>query len=247
MDFRFRTMSPTIYTLRMLWPGPSRTPTRPGTEVQSLAIPEVLAGHNVVLCAPTASGKTEAILAPMVQRLLDAENHGGIQMLWITPTRALANDLLERIQGPLNQVGWEAGIWTSDRKVNLEKSPQVLITTPEGFDSLLSRHTEDLKYLMSIVLDELHMIDGGYRGDQLRILLRRLKLIQDRPIWTCILSATITDPEAVGARYAENPKVVSVQGQRPIKWQVIQSSGRPIPDEVLGRLREAYFRGARMV
>ena len=212
------------------------------TEVQRVAIPEVLTGSNLVLCAPTASGKTEAILAPVVQRLLDSGLGEGVQLLYITPTRALASDLLERIQGPLERVGWRAGIWTSDRKANLKTPPQIIVTTPEGFDSLLSRHTEDLVGLKVVVLDELHMIDGGYRGDQLRILLERLRLVLDRPVWTCILSATLADPNAVAARYMDEFRIVTIRGDRPIAWRVLSSVGRPVPDEAFDLLRKARAR-----
>src|SRR4051794_3889591 len=84
------------------------------TEIQLRAIPLVLDGANVVVASPTASGKTESIVAPVAERcgrrLTDA-----VAVLYVVPTRALANDTLVRIEGPLSDLGMRARLKHGDQ------------------------------------------------------------------------------------------------------------------------------------
>src|SRR5262245_46881095 len=72
-------------------------------EVQRRAIPPILDGMDVLICAPTAAGKTEAVCAPAIERLLKTGVRG--QILYVCPTRALVNDVFERLQGPFETLG----------------------------------------------------------------------------------------------------------------------------------------------
>jgi ATP-dependent helicase Lhr and Lhr-like helicase len=182
-------------------------------EIQAQTIPIVLSGKNAVLVSSTASGKTEAVIAPLCERIL-SEKRTGLSVLYITPTRALANDLFDRLKDQLAELEITFKIKTGDNpKINWEKLPEIIVTTPESLDSILCRHPEVLKNLMAVVLDEIHLIDGTPRGDQLRLLLRRLR--EKTPDF-CIyaLSATISRPEQVAARYLGDAEIIRIDGTR---------------------------------
>src|SRR5690606_26195628 len=143
------------------------------TEVQELAIPHVLVGRDVLISAPTASGKTEAYAAPAVERI-GATRQGSPALLLVSPTRALANDLKRRLEGPLFDVKVPFGRYTGEHKERVDGAlPEVVVTTPEALDSLLARRAKLLSGVRTVVLDEIHVLDGSGRGDQLRVLLQR--------------------------------------------------------------------------
>lgn len=146
------------------------------TPIQIQTIPKILEGLNVVISSPTASGKTEAVMAPLAERFL-VEHWHDLAVLYIVPTRALANDSLARIEGPLGDMGITCVLKHGD-KPNLPSSalPNCLITTPESLDSLIARRSDIFTSLRAVVLDEIHLLDNTARGDQLRFLLRRLQL-----------------------------------------------------------------------
>lgn len=135
----------------------------------------VLDGQNLVAISPAASGKTEAIVAPAVERLLP-DRRGRFSVLYVSPTRALVNDLSRRMAEPLQYLELKLARKTGDHPtLDESKLPFMLITTPESFDSLLCRHTRIFKELSAVILDELHLLDNTPRGDQLRVLLERLR------------------------------------------------------------------------
>jgi ATP-dependent Lhr-like helicase len=187
--------------------------------IQLEAIPLVGRGHNTVIAAPTASGKTEAALAPLLERALDggaAHTEREVRILYVSPTRALANDLHTRLAGTVADCGGKLYVRTGERREIDDGRPcDVLVTTPESLDSLISRQRFDLLSVRAVVLDELHLLDGTVRGDQLRVLLRRL--VHDRggaAVQTVALSATLGDPEAVALRYMSSPQVVTAGAAR---------------------------------
>ena len=204
------------------------------TEIQRNAIEPVFAGHNVLVSSATASGKTEAVFAPMLARLLKSNvNDSRVRILVIAPTRALVNDLFFRLEGPLENIGWRCGRQTSDYR-DKHKRPELLITTPESFDSMLVRDGESrdgqsvdhlLAYVEAVFIDEVHLFDGSSRGDQLSWLLRRLErikrfayekgLINTSDLQICGASATIPSPELLAQRLlGPHSIVVSVRGSR---------------------------------
>lgn len=185
------------------------------TDVQINTIPFVMKKKNAIIISSTASGKTEAILAPLCE-LLREERWDPISILYITPTRALVNDIYERIYEPLLSIAIKAEKKTGDSPyLNWKKPPDILITTPESLDSMICRHPHELNSVRAVVIDELHILDGNYRGDQLRVLLKRLeKIVLNFQIYG--LSATISDPHGVAERYIPDCNVVQVGGSRQI-------------------------------
>ena len=190
--------------------------------IQAAAIPVVLAGRNAFLVSPTASGKTEAVIAPLCERIL-AEGTGGLSVLYITPTRALANDLYDRLNEQIRHLHLKIDIKTGDSPtLNWRDLPEIVITTPESFDSILCRHPGALSRIEAVVLDEIHFLDGTYRGDQLRLLLKRLRNIRhDFSVYA--LSATVSNPEEVAARYAPGCEIIQVDGKRVFRESYVQT------------------------
>src|SRR5689334_17756036 len=150
------------------------------TPAQLAAIPALLDGQNILLCAPTASGKTEAAVAPLIERHCPPlRSRGGPRILYLTPTKALANDLAARLAHPLEALGLTLGVKTHDLSTfRPARPPDVLITTPESADSTLAAQARAFADLRAIILDELHLFDGTPRGDQLRAVLNRIRRVR---------------------------------------------------------------------
>lgn len=193
------------------------------TPIQELTIPKILAGVNIVACAPTASGKTESVVVPVAERCM-AEKWQNISVLYIVPTRALANDVLARIGNSLDDMGLKTQLKHGDRPYLSKNLPDWLITTPESLDSMICRRSHIFKTLRTVIIDEIHLLDNTYRGDQLRLLLIRLKQIVDHSsLGIHLLSATLPNPDKVAQRYVENFEVIQVSGQRGIEHQFAES------------------------
>ncbi len=193
------------------------------TQIQEITIPYILNKENVVVISPAATGKTEAVIAPIIENLLKGELKG-LKVLYITPTRALVNDLFRRLEEPITSLNLTIGRKTGDHPVIEKKHlPNVLLTTPESFDSLLSREPMIFMNLFAVVLDEIHLLDNTPRGDQLRILLNRLRKILQKinsNLQYCALSATIDDLK-IGDRYFDNSKVCFLKSPREIEYILI--------------------------
>ncbi|MBA3868924.1 MAG: DEAD/DEAH box helicase [Anaerolineae bacterium] len=196
------------------------------TAVQIAAIPSVLEGKNVLLCAPTASGKTEATIAPLIENYLPASRSTSeLTILYLLPTRALINDLWARLAAPFDTLHISLTVRTHDfNNFNPQHPSDVLLTTPESLDALLCAHAKVLCGVRAVIIDELHIFEGSVRGDQLRALLQRLRQIRthafkvgDTPnaaVQYVALSATLAQPEIVAAHYFPDPYVVHISGNR---------------------------------
>ncbi|MBM4061074.1 MAG: DEAD/DEAH box helicase [Planctomycetes bacterium] len=214
------------------------------SEVQVRAIPPIMAGRDVLLAAPTASGKTEAFAAPLAEIVL-ATAAAPLRALIVSPTRALANDLKRRLEGRFDQVGLSFGLHTGEHKEQIGgRHPCVVVTTPEALDSLLARRAAALAATRLVVLDEIHILDGTARGDQLRILLHRLEALAQEPPQFLAASATIESPEQLAARYLRDPVLVLVAGTRAIRVKAFPGSS---PTGVVQHLTELANHGSRKV
>ncbi|MBI2837377.1 MAG: DEAD/DEAH box helicase [Acidobacteria bacterium] len=176
-------------------------------DIQRVAIPEIARGRSVLVTAPTASGKTEALVAPIGERILAARARAcasppALRAVIVTPTRALANDLHKRLQTPLGEAALGVAIKTGDSpSFDLESPPDILITTPESLDSLEARHPAALRSVVAVILDEVQLLRGTARGDQLRCLLTRLDRIAYAPPQRCAATATVVDPETLSREF----------------------------------------------
>jgi ATP-dependent Lhr-like helicase len=205
------------------------------TEIQRQAIEPIMSGHSLLVAAATASGKTEALCAPLVARLrlLPTDSKPHIRLLVVAPTRALVNDLFSRLSVPLADLGWDCGRQTSDHR-DKRRRPVVLITTPESFDSMLVRdgarrdgQTVDhlLAGVEAVFIDEVHLFDDTARGDQLIWLLERLArlrrfaakqgLTSTGALQVCGGSATVSAPDRLARRLlGADARALSVPGSR---------------------------------
>jgi len=212
------------YTHRIFFPFPKLT------DVQEKTIPIILNKKNSLIISPTASGKTEAVISPICERMV-AECNGEFNsrkllLIYIVPTKALVSDIYKRLESKLGRLNITSASKTSDLNNFKINHPQnVLFTTPESCDSLLSRHPQILKDLKFIVMDELHFLDNNYRGDQLRILLKRITKIVNNPneLNYYAMSATIKKPDEMCARYFENHEIIISKGSREIIFATIDA------------------------
>ncbi len=194
--------------------------------IQTAALAAVAAGRNTVISAPAAAGKTEAVFAPLLERmlhfkLLDADR---VAVLYVAPTRALVNDMAGRLQPAAAALGLTAARRTGDhRELSIEHPAQILLTTPESLDSLLCRHPAIFAPRMGVVLDELHVMDGHHRGDQLRVLLRRLEAGRPGGVRYAALSATLADPMVTASRYFSVDALVEGPEPRPLEVESVET------------------------
>lgn len=207
------------------------------TAAQLAAIPPLLEGESVLLCAPTASGKTEAALAPLIERHLptsddEDERRRSVTILYLLPTRALINDLWTRLRAPLEALDVSCAVRTHDLNTFDPQRPvHLLLTTPESLDALLANHAKALVGVQAVVVDELHVFDGTVRGDQLRVLLNRLRQVrayastigdvENARVQFVGLSATMAQPERAVEGYFGTARVVQVPGSRTIQAEHI--------------------------
>ena len=139
------------------------------TNVQRAAIPDILGGRSVLVSAPTAAGKTEAACAPLMERMLRLP--GDWRVIYVSPTRALVNDLFERLRNPLERLNVRLARRTGEYRSGAEEA-QVLLTTPESLDSMLCRGRIEGGHLLAasaaVVLDEIHLLASSARGEQVQ-------------------------------------------------------------------------------
>ena len=176
------------------------------TPPQERVIPPILAGENVLLVAPTASGKTEAALLPVFDSYLREGDKTGINIIYITPLRALNRDIDKRMMAWAEHLGIDVQVRHGDttqkqRRSQLRKPPQMLITTPETLQAILPTK-EMRKHLASVrwvIIDEIHDLAASKRGAQLTVGLARLEEVAAKPPQRIGLSATVGNPEVIAA------------------------------------------------
>jgi ATP-dependent Lhr-like helicase len=159
---------------------------------QDAAIPPIVSGQNVVLSSGTGSGKTEAVVAPLLSRYWrQAVESDALTILYIAPTKALANDLAKRLHAPLEALGLLVGVRHGDRDdLASGKTPHFLLTTPESLEVMLFRKDKALASIRALVIDEVHLLYNSQRGLQLSCLIRRLRTQLANLQWAA-LSATV--------------------------------------------------------
>jgi ATP-dependent Lhr-like helicase len=201
------------------------------TEPQEKTIPKILEGKNVLLISPTATGKTEAAFLPLLSMLLQAQQTPGIKVLYITPLRALNRDMLERLEWWCNNLDIKLAVRhgdtdTKERTRQSRSPPDVLITTPETLQAMLSgwllrQHLQSLRW---VVIDEVHELADNKRGSQLSLALERVRNLAHTDFQMIGLSATIGTPQKVAQFLVGNNRpveIIRVPVAKMVRLQVI--------------------------
>ena len=183
------------------------------TEPQEQGWPHILAGHTTLISAPTGSGKTFAAFLACIDRLVRKALAGDLQdrteVLYISPLKALGNDIQKNLEIPLGEILQRAGergllmpeirtaVRTGDtlmheRRAMLKRPPHILVTTPESFYILLTaeRSRAILRDVETVIVDEIHAVADDKRGAHLALSLERLGALTPRPPVRIGLSAT---------------------------------------------------------
>ena len=206
------------------------------TLAQSSTWPVIDSRKNVLLIAPTGVGKTEAAMVPLFHRLLEEESKP-ITIIYITPLRSLNRDMLRR----LNDIGEELGVSvavrhgdtsTAERSRQSKNPPQILITTPETLQIMLSgkRLRENLRGVQAVVIDEVHELASSERGAQLSIALERLVLLSGE-FQRIGLSATVGTPKEVSSFLVGDRKVEIVTPKLERKMDLLVHAPEPVSED----------------
>lgn len=183
------------------------------TEPQEQGWPHILAGRTTLIAAPTGSGKTLAAFLACIDRLvrkaLAGELRHRTEVLYVSPLKALGNDIQKNLEAPLaeiSQLATERGylmpqIRTAvrtgdtlslDRQRMLRRPPHILVTTPESLYILLTaeKSRKNLRDVETLIVDEIHAVAGDKRGAHLLLSLERLEAVTAKPPVRIGLSAT---------------------------------------------------------
>jgi len=212
------------------------------TEPQTLGWPALAAGKNVLIAAPTGSGKTLTAFLAAIDRLLKLAEQGEltdeIRVVYVSPLRALSNDMHRNLEIPLTEImsvaaemGLQtipirAGLRTGDtsaaqRAAILKRPPHILVTTPESLYLMLTspKAREKLQSVETVIVDEIHALVRDKRGSHLALTLERLGALCPRSLQRIGLSATQRPIEEiarflVGEGPGSLPTIIDVGHQR---------------------------------
>jgi len=174
------------------------------TEPQEQGWPEILAGRTTLISAPTGSGKTLAAFLICIDRLvrkaLDGTLVNRTEVLYVSPLKALGNDIQKNLEGPLSEIlalAAERGMLmpeirtavrtgdtlAKERRDMLKRPPHILVTTPESLYILLTadKSRANLRDVRTVIVDEIHAVADDKRGAHLSLSLERLDLLADQP------------------------------------------------------------------
>lgn len=187
--------------------------------LQRSAIEPISSGSHTLLVAPTAGGKTEAALFPVLSRMLE-DDWPPLSVLYLCPLRALLNNLHPRIEQYATLIGRQAGLWHGDvgesaREAIRNEPPDVLLTTPESIEAMLisrkSDHVRMFRNLRTVIVDEIHAFAGDDRGWHLVAVTERLQHLVGRQLQRIGLSATVGNADEILSwltRTCEGPRTV---------------------------------------
>ena len=194
------------------------TPTPP----QILGWPSIAEGKNTLILAPTGSGKTMAAFLWAINHLLEQhfreEHSPGVRILYVSPLKALNNDIERNLEAPLRSLREEAknaglrlpaikaAVRTGDtpqskRAAMLRHPPDILITTPESLYLMLTskQARKMFRTVQYLIVDEIHSLCGNKRGVHLSLTLERLQEVADQEMIRIGLSATQRPLDAIAA------------------------------------------------
>ena len=203
------------------------------TEPQELGWPHILARRTTVICAPTGSGKTLAAFLACIDQLVRKAVAGELQdateVLYVSPLKALGNDIQKNLQVPLGEILQKAaqrgllmpeirvGVRTGDtlmheRRNMLVRPPHILVTTPESLYILLTAEKSRaiLRNIETVIVDEIHAVADDKRGAHLALSLERLESLLPRPPVRIGLSATQKPIDSIAQFLAGNNRPAPV-------------------------------------
>ena len=204
------------------------------TEPQEQGWPHILAGHTTLISAPTGSGKTLAAFLACIDRLvrkaLAGELSDRTEVLYVSPLKALGNDIQKNLEIPLGEILQMAGergllmpeirtavrtgdTLAKDRRLMLRRPPHILVTTPESLYILLTAEKSRavLRTVETVIVDEIHAVADDKRGVHLSLSLERLEELTERPPVRIGLSATQKPIEEVARFLAGNSDAENVR------------------------------------
>src|SRR6266568_3357473 len=217
------------------------------TEPQQEGWPQIFAGKTTLISAPTGSGKTLAAFLICIDRLVRKAISGELrdctEVLYVSPLKALSNDIQKNLEIPLGEILQLAGqrgilmpeirtaVRTGDtlaheRRAMLARPPHILVTTPESFYILLTaeKSREILRDVKTVIVDEIHSVADDKRGAHLALSLERLEYLTGSYPVRIGLSAT-QKPIEVVARFLSgsdraDPVVVQISHRRELDLAV---------------------------
>lgn len=168
------------------------------TEIQKKTFVPISEGRDVLITAPTGKGKTEAAILPLLSKILSLDDKKGIQLVYITPLKALNRDMLDRLEWWCTKLKISKDLRHGDtsqhtRMKQSQNPPQVLITTPETLNGILvNKYLGDaLKNTRFVIVDEIHELVTSKRGVQLSMVLERLNKRSLHKVQRIGVSATV--------------------------------------------------------
>jgi ATP-dependent Lhr-like helicase len=213
------------------------------TEPQKLGWPEIRAGHDVLISAPTGAGKTLTAFLTAIDSMVRCAQLGGLrdetEVLYVSPLKALSNDIHKNLEVPLAGVSALAGARgilmseirtavrtgdtpAADRQRMSKKPPHILVTTPESLYILLTseRARKMLSSVRTLIVDEIHAVADDKRGSHLALSIARLEKLARSPIQKIGLSATVSPIEEVAKFLSPKAKIVQVGHRRALDLAV---------------------------
>lgn len=204
------------------------------TEPQVRGWPKIQSGRHVLISAPTGSGKTLAAFLASLDALFrqgaNSELPDETQVLYVSPLKALSNDIRKNLQEPLagirallqesdgREIDVRAEVRTGDttaaqRQALIKKPPHILVTTPESLYLLLTSDSgrKMLSTVRTVILDEIHAVVDDRRGAHLALSIERLAALTEQPLQRIGLSATQKPIEEV-ARFLVGTRNVDQAG-----------------------------------
>ncbi len=201
------------------------------TEPQVCGWPSILAGKPTLISAPTGSGKTLAAFLVCIDKLLRQSIAGSLspttQVVYVSPLKALSNDIQKNLEAPLREIqalalergylssGIRTAVRTGDtlpreRAAMLRNPPHILVTTPESLYILLTaaKSREHLRWVETVIVDEIHAVADDKRGAHLALSLERLEALvcgENRLSPAACLKGLVRPPQRIGLSATQNP------------------------------------------
>jgi len=236
------------------------------TEPQEQGWPHILAGRTTLISAPTGSGKTLAAFLACIDRLvrkaLAGDLHDRTEVLYISPLKALGNDIQKNLEVPLAEILQMAGergllmpeirtaVRTGDtlmheRRAMLKRPPHILVTTPESLYILLTAESSRkiLRDVETVIVDEIHAVADDKRGAHLALSLERLEALvwekadsSSRSLLGMTSEAGARSGTAEAVPFQSKPSLVRIglsATQKPIEEVARFLTGNGRPDPVI--------------